>query len=369
MAGVTRSIEFARRWAIKSPIIQAPMAGGITTPELVSAVCNAGGMGSLATGYLEAAAVADSLAQIQTLTDRPYAVNLFVPEENTTTMSASALEGFLTKLNAYRHELQLEPLDSKDLPKAPADNFDELVELLLKAKVPCVSFTFGNLPSDFIKAFHDAGTYLMGTANSLEEALALQESGIDAVVAQGFEAGGHRGGFITPFYQAQQSTHTLLSLMIDNLRIPVIAAGGLMDGRSIAKTLTSGAAAVQLGTAFLCTNESGLADSAKLALSMAEGDSVTAVTTAYSGKPARGLDNRFMQEMLGIGVLPPYPQAHYLTTSTRKEAAQQGKQDLMAVWCGKGVSDIRRDLSATALLEQLQRECEASLREPPRLNI
>lgn len=228
------------------PIIQAPMAGGATTPELVAAVSNAGGLGSLAGVMLPPERLREEIRKIRTLTDRPFNVNLFVLKP--VAVAQAELEAAMERLQPIRAELGLPP------GKAPAkfsENFEAQLEVLLEEKPPVVSFHFDLLPAFQVERLHQAGCKVIGTATNVAEALAWQEAGADYISAQGAEAGGHRGTFIGPFEHAMTGTLALLPQVVAAVKIPVLAAGGIMDGRGIAAALLLGASAVQMGTAFL----------------------------------------------------------------------------------------------------------------------
>ncbi len=353
---------FPVHFGFKTPvIIQAPMAGGITTPRLVAAVANAYGLGSYATGYLTREQVETDLRTIKSLTTRPFAANLFIPPAKVSSDLAK-IQAYHQAMNQYKKSLGMQVDEEFDLNALiKPDHFNEIVATLLAHKVPIVSFTFGNLSAEMITAFKENGTYLIGTATSLEEAQFLASSNIDAVIAQGIEAGGHRGGFFPQ--QKNESTMSLVKQIVEQIDIPVIAAGAIMDGRGITAALAIGAAAVQLGTAFLTTKESGASDTYKKALLKCRGfdKDPTRLTTAFSGKLARGIENQVMQE-INEDVTPEYPIPHWFSTTMRREAALQGKPQFMSLWCGQGVPQIRDELPAADLIAQLRDEVEMSLK-------
>src|SRR5688572_14553710 len=221
---------FTRAIGIELPVVQAPMAGGSTTRELVAAVVNAGPLGSHAAAYAAAAEMALAIAAIRERTDRPFAVNVFAPLDVDPPGDASAMLDVIARLYA---ELGLAP---PSLPARPPIVLDEQLAVLLEARVPIVSFTFGVLPESAVAALKERRTYLIGTATTVGEALALERAGIDAVVAQGSEAGGHRGG------EGLIGTMALVPQIADAVGVPVIAAGGIMDGRGIVAARILGAA-------------------------------------------------------------------------------------------------------------------------------
>lgn len=361
----TRLIQFARKFALQAPvIIQAPMAGGITTPHLVASVSNAYALGSYATGYLKTDQVKEGIKEIKRLTDKPFIVNLFVPSQEQKNLDE--IRAYQQSLNKFRRELGL--LEESDIPTQlmPSDNFYELVDVLLHEKIKIVSFTFGNLPADVIQAFKKTGTYLIGTATSLEEAKILADSGIDAIVAQGAEAGGHRGSFFTPVKESTIGTMALVPLITSHLDLPVVAAGGIVNGKSIVAATALGAAAVQMGTAFLTTKESGADQTYKNELVKMKhyGRDMTTLTKAYSGKMARGINTDFIRYMEShVRPIPSYPIPHLLSSPVRKEAVKQKVTNIMSMWSGQGVPLIDSELKAEELLKKLRDEVSESLQE------
>lgn len=326
---------------IDYPLIQAPMAGGITTPELVAAVSNAGGLGALGAGYLEPEAIRRAIAEIRALTDRPFAVNLFVPEP--IKEDAEHIVRANKLLAPYREELDLpepEPFASA-LP-----GYSDQLGVLFEESVEIISFTFGVPGADEMETMKRLGITTIGTATHLLEGIVLEEAGIDLVVAQGMEAGGHRGTFIGRPEQGLQGAMVLLPLLVDHLRIPAIAAGGIMDGRGITAALALGASGVQLGTAFLATPESGAHPRYKELL-LESTEMATVLTRVFSGKPARGLKNRFVEELSEAeAFLPGYPVQHALTRDIRRAAAERDLPELMSLWAGMGCAQCRAEPAA-----------------------
>jgi len=354
-----------KRFSFKAPvIIQAPMAGGISTPHLVAAVSNAYGLGSYATGYLTKEQVETDLKTIKSLTSRPFAANLFIPPAKVH-QDVLKIKAYQSAINRYKKILGMPEYDEGMALLAKPDNFHELVEALLVHKVPIVSFTFGNLPAEIIKEFKKNGTYLIGTATSLEEAKMLAESNIDAIVAQGIEAGGHRGGFFTAPKDALSGTMALVAQIVKHVAShPVIAAGAIMDGCDLASALTLGASAVQMGTAFLTTIESGATATYKKALITCRGleNDPTCLTRAFSGKLARGIENQVMREIKEHET-PEYPIPHLLSAAMRREAARQGQPQFMSLWCGQGVNRIRAESTVADLISQLRAEAALCLQD------
>ncbi|GHE67398.1 oxidoreductase [Streptomyces spiralis] len=336
------------------PIVQAPMAGGPSGPRLAAAVSDAGGLGFLAAGYKTADGMYQEIKQLRGLTGRPFGVNVFVPqsehaESGAVDLYAQQLAGEATW---YGTELG-DPECARD------DGYDVKLAVLLDDPVPVVSFHFGVPTREVIDSLHRAGTFTLVTATTVEEALAVQRAGADAVVAQGVEAGGHQGTH-RDLPENDGSGIGVLSLVAqirEAVNLPVVAAGGIMRGGQIAAVLAAGASAAQLGTAFLTTPESGAHDLHKQALT----DPLfphTELTRAFSGRPARGLVNRFMREH-GPYAPAAYPEINYLAAPLRRAAAEAGDPQGMALWAGQG-HRMARELPAGRLVELLAAELDAA---------
>ncbi|MFB7832895.1 MULTISPECIES: nitronate monooxygenase [unclassified Streptomyces] len=342
------------------PIVQAPMAGGGSSPELVGAVCAAGALGFLAGGYKTAGGLYQEIKQVRGLTARPFGVNLFLPESGRPADPAS--------VEVYRHQLAGEatwyetPLGETD--DCRDDAYDAKLAILLEDPVRVVSFTFGCPAPEVLASFARVGTFTIVTVTSAEEALAAQQAGANAVCVQGAEAGGHQGTFRDDPADDAPGTGllALLGLVRESVSLPVVAAGGIMRGAQIAAVLAAGADAAQLGTAFLRCPESGAHPLHKRALT----DPLytrTALTRAFTGRPARGLVNRFMREH-GPYAPAAYPEIHHLTAPIRKAAATAGDAQGMALWAGQG-HRLARELPAGQLVEVLAAELDTALSELP----
>jgi len=347
--------EFARQLGALYPVIQAPMAGGITTPELVAAVSRAGALGSLAGGMLAPAVLRKTLAAIRALGCQDFSVNLFVLDEPQA--AAPALHAALKHLEPHFAAL--------GVPAAVPERFCESTELqlqvLIETPVPLASFAFGLLDPARVADLHRVGTRVVGTATTVAEAVAWADAGADAVCAQGLEAGGHRGGFVANLSHEQLGTLALVPQIRAAVGIPVIAAGGIMNGAGIAACLALGASAAQLGTAFLCCDEAGTHPLWKRKL-LEEPALETGLTVAFSGRPARGLRNRFMNDMAPFaGEIPPYPIQNALTAPLRARAAQLGDADHMSLWAGQAHALVR-SAPAARIVQQLVAEAGATAR-------
>ena len=341
---------------IELPVIQAPMAGGATTPELVAAVSNAGGLGSYAGAMLSPEAMAEGLARVRKLTDRPFGVNLFVLD--TPEPTPAELDAAQARLAPYRGALGLE--STVAAPERFCEDNGAQLEALIELAPPVASFTFGVLDAATVSRFRAAGSFVVGTATTVAEALAWEAAGADAVCMQGSEAGGHRGTFLGDFEQSSIGLMALLPQAAAALRVPVIAAGGIMAGRGIAAAMLLGAHAAQLGTAFLCCPESGIHAAWKAAIRGA-GDDATRLTRVFSGRHARGIANVFMDELRGAeSTVPAYPVQNALTGEIRRAATAQGRTEFMSLWAGQGAG-LARELPAAALVGVLGKELRAAL--------
>ncbi|BDG01218.1 NAD(P)H-dependent flavin oxidoreductase [Anaeromyxobacter oryzae] len=335
------------RLGVDLPILLAPMAGGPSTPELVAAVSGAGGLGSVGAAYLSPEQIADACRRIRALTDRPFGLNLFAGGYPASAqVEARAALGVVAEAHARLG------LPAPALPAVPPDPFPEQLEAVLETRPALFSFTFGVPAADDLARVRARGILVAGTATTVEEARALADAGVDAIVAQGGEAGGHRGTFCGAFEAALVPTLELTAAIAREVRVPVIASGGLMDGRDVARALAAGAQAAQLGTAFLACPESGASPAYKQALLAARSDT-TVVTRAFSGRPARGLANAFIAAAEGRpGAILPYPLQNALTRGMRQAAAKQGQPDYLSLWAGQGVARVRA-LPAAELVRRL----------------
>jgi nitronate monooxygenase len=325
--------ELLKRLGIEHPIIQGPMGGGPSTPELVAAVSNAGGLGSLGAAYLTPDQITDAIRRIRTLTSRPFNVNLFAGGWNANpTFDAGPILELLSEI----HE-QL-GLPAPVTPKPAPDPFPAQFEAVLDAHPPIFSFTFGIPSRDAMSRLKSQDIAILGTATTVEEARQLEQAGVDAVVAQGSESGAHRGTFLDAFESSMVPTLDLVRATAAAVSLPVIATGGLMDGHDILTAIQAGASAAQLGTAFLACPESGASEVYKQAILAAKQDT-TVVTTAFSGRPARGLRNAFIASCDSRpDLILPYPLQNSLTRPMRTAAGQQGLADYLSLWAGQGVA-------------------------------
>lgn len=351
------SRSFCEEHGMTIPVVQAPMAGGPTTPELVAAVSNTGGLGSLGAEYLSPRQIERDVGSIRKLTHRPFAVNLFSPEADEDL--AGDLVAVADFLRPY-HERQ--GIGPPELPKSAGENFEEQVEVLCSLHVPIVSFTLGTFPPSIMERLKRDSIYVIGTATTVEEARLLELSGVDAVVAQGSDAGGHRGTFTAEAESVLVGTMALVPQMVDAVSIPVLASGGIMDGRGVVAALALGASAAQMGTAFLACDEAGTNQAFREALLRAHEDQTT-ITRAFSGRPARGLRNEFTKQWDQSGLTPlSFPWHNALTRPMRAASAAANDAGLQSLWAGQGLRLLHPG-SATSIMSRLRQEITAALVE------
>jgi nitronate monooxygenase len=348
------SKQFCDTFGINIPIIQAPMAGGPSTPELVAAVSEAGGLGSIATGYMKPDVLIDAIESTKHKTNKPFSANLFVPPTSIDNFKTGT--GAKKELEAIASDLGLHDLDFNVEPNV---SIELLLDVLIKEHVRIVSFTFGVLPPETVIHLKINGIKLIGTATCVEEGRILETAGCDAIVAQGFEAGGHRGSFLEGD-PPRVGLMALVPQLVDAVDIPVIASGGIMDGRGIAAALLLGASAVQMGTAFLTTTESGGSPLWRKRIRESD-DTSTVLTKTFSGKHARGIRNQFIQRMTPYeNELSDYPVQNSITGAIRKTASAQADSEYMSLWAGQGAA-MSRDISAGELMEALMKETDDAL--------
>jgi len=318
------------RLGLAHPIIQAPLAGGGDTPALVAAVSEAGGLGSIGAAYLTPEQIAAACAAVRGTTRRPFGINLFAPQSPPLDVEASSA---VSRVAPFFAQLGLAPPTA---PLLPVSGFDAQLAAAIDGGASLFSFTLGMLPAAAFAAIKAKGLVLAGTATTVDEAVALERAGVDVVVAQGSEAGGHRGTF-------------------DNAEAD----------SSLIGTLALGAGAAQLGTAFLTCDEAGVPDAYKQAILDAHEDE-TRVTRAFSGRAARGIVNRFMREIDAAGDVLPFPLQNSLTRPLRTAAAKQGRAEFLSLWAGQGVRMARRQTAAD-LVAALVKETDEAITRLSRL--
>ncbi|PYP76640.1 MAG: nitronate monooxygenase [Gemmatimonadetes bacterium] len=352
--------SFLDRLRIELPIFQAPMAG-VSTPALAAAVSDAGALGGIAVGAVDAADARTMIAEVRATTARPFNVNVFVhgPPRADPGREAAWLAGLAPAFRVYGAE---PPTALRAIYRSFAED-DAMLGALVEAAPAVVSFHFGIPEPRRVSALRATGAVLVSSATSLAEGRAAEAAGVDAVVAQGYEAGGHRGVFDPTAPDERLGTLALTRLLVQRLGVPVIAAGGIMDGAEIAAVLRLGAVAAQLGTAFVACPESAASPAYRAALL---GDDVhTVMTSGISGRPARCLVNRFttLAEELTNGtpaLTPPdYPIAYDAGKALHAAATARGEHGYGAQWAGQG-APLARALPASELVAALTRELRAA---------
>jgi nitronate monooxygenase len=336
MSGSWDRNRLTAKLGIHYPIIQGPL-GGLSSQRLTAAVSNFGGLGSFGAHSLAPDAIGDAIAQIRALTSKTFAMNLWVSmeDEGARASDESAFNRSLAPLAVHLDALGMARPAYK--PYSPA-RFEDQARVLLDAKVPVFSFIFGIPPRDILEECRANHIVTIGTATTTEEAAALEAAGVDAIVASGFEAGGHRGSFLRPAEDSLTGTLSLVPQICEVVEVPVIAAGGIGDARGVVAALSLGAEGVQIGTAFLATEESGASRLHRQALrSKAAGH--TALTRGFTGRLARAIHNRLLDDVNRPGTeILPYPLQRGLVRNVAVAAEARGRSDLMPLWAGQSAS-------------------------------
>lgn len=340
---------------IDYPIIQAPL-GGFSSQRLVAAVSNFGGLGSFGALNLAPDAIRDVIDEIRALTSRPFAVNLWVTMEDEGARVADVgqfnrglepLLPFLDELNAPHPAYK---------PFSPLANFAEQARALIDANIPVFSFIFGIPPKEILDECKGKNIVTMGVATTPEEAIALEDAGVDTIAASGFEGGGHRGSFLRRAEDSLIGTFSLVPRVVDAVQVPVVAAGGIADARGIVAALALGAEGVMMGTAFLQFEESGSSPVHREAL-LSEDAKQTALTRGFTGRLARGIRNRLMDELNRKGTeILPYPLQRQLVRNLSVPAQAAGRADLMMLWAGQSASISRGQTNLQEFLSSLVTE-------------
>ena len=351
--------------SLRHPIVLAPLAGGTTTPALVAAVGDAGGIGFIGAGYRTADGTAEQIAAVRELSAAPFGVNVFVPRRDP--VDPDALAAYVRSLAPDAARLGTEVGEARD----EDDDWAAKIALLTRDPVPVVSFTFACPPVDAVRALRDAGSEVWVTVTSAAEARAAVEAGAQALVCQGAEAGGHRGAWDDRDDAESLGLLALLRLVAAATDVPLIAAGGIADGAAVAAVLAAGASAAQMGTAFLRAAEAGTHPAHRAALGE---EGRTGLTRAFTGRTARGIVNRFMEEHEADAVVA-YPQVHHATSPLRAAARAAGDAGGFNLWAGQAHVLAREALVGAVVAEgdrlgvhvPASRACDALLRllSPP----
>jgi len=353
--------EITRRLGIRYPIIQGPFGRGASSALLTATAANAGGLGSFGCNDQSPEDITQTAAAIRKLTDKPFGMNLWVStyDAGGETLTAETYERVAKLLEPFYKELKVE---LPPMPKGKAQNFDDQVAALIEARPAAFSFVFGIPSPEILRTCREKGIVTVGAASTVDEAIACEQAGVDCVAASGFEAGGHRPSFLKTAEESLLGTFALVPQVADQVKIPVIAAGGIADGRGIVAALTLGADAVQIGTAFLACDESGASDLHRKLL-FDDAAKNTGLSRAYTGRLARGIYHRFAAEMKAHeSLLAKYPAQSWIVAPLRAAALAQGRDDLVALWAGQA-APLCRHHKAGELFASLIEEADALLKE------
>jgi nitronate monooxygenase len=354
-----KDTAITRRLGLAAPIVQGPFGSGLSAVDLVVAVSESGGLGSFGVHHLDGAGIRQVAADIRARTPRPFALNLWMPlaDSDDPQLSDARWNAACELLRPYFVELGLA------LPARPArfgPRFDEQLETVLELAPPVFSFIFGVPKPDVLERCRGAGIFTVAAATTPAEAKLLDEAGVDAIVATGFEAGGHRVSFLTEPEDCLTGTLALIPQVVDVVKAPVIAAGGMADGRGIAAALKLGASAAQIGTAFLACEESNAAPLHRDKLFSADARRTT-LTRAFTGRLARSVHNGFIDAMRGREAgFAPYPVHAWLTAKLRAAALSAGRTDLISLWSGQG-APLLKHCKARELFASLVREADMAM--------
>ena len=352
------STRVASKLGIKYPIVQGPL-GGFSAQRLTAAVSNFGGLGSFGALSLSPSAIQEVIAEIRSFTKKPFAMNLWVSmeDEGAATSDAAAFERALSYIAPYLEAVGASK--PKFSPYQPM-RFEDQARALLDAKVPAFSFIFGIPPREILEECRRQSIVTIGTATTRDEAIALEQAGVDVVVASGFEAGGHRGSFLRSSEDSLTGTISLVPQIVDAVKVPVVAAGGIADARGIAAAFALGAEGVQMGTVFLACEESGASSLHREAILGGKARR-TSLTRGFTGRLARGIHNQLLEEMNQPGVaILPYPLQRALMRNLALPAQQAGRSEFLALWAGQSAG-LAKYPDAATLLQSLVSEVSEKL--------
>ena len=341
------------RLGLQYPIIQGPL-GGLSSQRLAAAVSNYGGLGSFGAHGLNPDAIRKVIREINGLTPKPFAMNLWVSmeDEGAVTSTEGAFHRSLAPLSGL-----IESVGGAKPSYRPYEpiRFEDQVQVLLDEGISAFSFIFGIPSKQILDEFRRQGVVLIGTATTVDEAIALEQAGVDVIAASGFEAGGHRGSFLQPSEDSLTGTMALVPQVVDAVTLPVVAAGGIGDARGILAAFALGAEGVQMGTAFLACEESGASAHHRNALLTGQARR-TALTSGFTGRLARGIKNRLLDELNHKGTeILPYPLQRVLVRHLSIPAEKAGRTDLLPLWAGQA-ANLLRYTDVHALLDTLVSE-------------
>ena len=361
-----RKTEATRRLGIAHPLVQGPFGGGISTARLAATVAGRGGLGSYGAHVLDPDGILAIARDIRALTSGAFALNLWVADQDPGGLDFDAAElARVARLFApYFAELGV-PMPPPPEPRQVGHRFVDQVQAVLEARPPVFSFVFGVPPADVLRACRERDIVTVGAATSIAEARALDDAGVDVIVATGFEAGGHRPSFLARAEDSLMGTFALTQLVSDRVKAPVVAAGGIVDGRGVRAALALGAQAAQLGTAFLACEESAASPEHRAAL-FGERAASTTLTRSFSGRLARGMRNRWTREMAGHDAdFAAYPLQSYFTGQLKQAArgladhsvSVAARTELVSLWAGQAAPNLRHR-TAAALMDALVRDTD-----------
>lgn len=339
----------SKKLGLRYPIIQGPFGGGLSSTALAASVANAGGLGSFGAHHLAPAAIVELVSTLRQHTDKPFNINLWVSDHDpgALSMTVEAYQQHLRQMMPLYQRLDIEPPSQ---PDSFTHRFEEQVQAVLDARPPVFSFVYGIPSADIIEQCKRRDIFLLGTATTVKEALALQDAGVDAVVATGFEAGGHRVSFIDEAETVLTGTISLIPQVVDALHIPVIAAGGIADARGIAAALVLGAQGVQIGTAFLACNESATIAAHKALLRSGKVHN-TVLSRRMTGRLARFIPNHALRELEALPQLP-FPLQSWFYSPIKRASAARDDAEYFSLYASQSVSLIKHHQVA-ALLRDL----------------
>jgi nitronate monooxygenase len=351
--GPWNQTRVASSLGIQYPIIQGPL-GGLSTQRLTATVSNFGGLGSFGAHGLSPSAIGEVIAEIRELTTRPFAVNLWVSMEDDSARASGREEFARSLAHLAAHIEDVGGTLPEYKPYAPI-RFEDQARVLLDAKIPVFSFIVGIPPSEILDECRAQGIVTVGTATTPAEAIALEQAGVNVIVASGFEAGGHRGSFLLRAEDSLTGTISLIPQAVDAVSIPVVAAGGIADARGILAAFALGAEGVQIGTAFLASEDSGANPHHREALLNGKAH-VTALTRGFTGRLARGIRNQLLDELNAPGVeILPYPLQRHLVRNLSIPAEKAARAELLPLWAGQSAG-LSRETDTKKLLETLVSE-------------
>jgi nitronate monooxygenase len=351
-----------QRLGIRYPILQGPFGGNLSTVALTATVSNLGGLGGYGAYGLSPQEIYEVDKQIRAATDKPYNLNLWVSDTD-------AVDGTVSDAQYERVKAQFKPYFDEagiPLPPKPApfkSRFEDQVQVVLDVRPKVFSFMFGAPSADILEACRRRGIALVGAATTLDEALFLENAGVDLITASGFEAGGHRPSFLAPAEQSLTGSFVLLQLIREKVKVPVIAAGGIANGRGVAAALTLGADAAQVGTAFLACEESGALPVHRAAL-FSEAARYTTLSRAFTGRLGRGLTTPLAKDLIGkeSGMLP-FPLQTTFMSALRKAALERQKHDMVLFWGGQ-IAPLLKHTKAAQLMQSLVEETTRIMTQP-----